>query len=670
MKNANAGAGSARGTFQPFLALLLAAACVPYEGKEALNEPNPGGFGPPPNGGPQPGVGGRGGGPRPSWLDGNPVSSARELPPISGGTLLVLADGNTAVAADSDRDQVSVVDLVGERLLGTVALEQGDEPGRVVQSGPNSVAVLLRGSGAIAQIDTAVGTLVHRQPICSAPRGIDRDTNRNVLVVACGGGELITLAADTLAEQGRVMVERDLRDVVVSGTKLMVSRFRSAEVLVLDSNGNEERRMAPPGSSAANQPPGLRQRRPAPTPTTTPTQPDPRVVRAAEPAVAWRLRPRPAGGVLMLHQEASNDDLGVETGGYAGGGGCNGPVATAVSEFTDAGSRRTGPQLAFMALPVDFALSPDGKKMAVVAAANMEGTIARNQPPVGVYSARMDATTSGPCVFPPPGGAPDPEPVELRLPAGRPVAIAFDGQGRVVVQTREPARVEILSHSGGSVRLSQESRVDTGRDLFHMATQAALACASCHPEGGDDGHVWRFAGLGPRRSQNLRGGILKTAPFHWNGEMRDMSQLMTDVFSERMAGPRLEPREIEVLASWIDRLPALPALAAMAPRGAPMPDPAAVDRGRALFNDAAVGCATCHSGPMFTNNMSVGVGRAEVLQVPSLRGVGWRAPFMHDGCARTLMDRFDPTCGGQVHGNTAGLSQAQKVDLAMFLETL
>jgi hypothetical protein len=668
MKNANAGAGSALGTCRPLLALLLVAACVPYEGKEGLNEPDPGVFEPPPNG-PKPGVGGRGGGsgPRPSWLDGNPVSSARQLPPISGGTLLVLADGNTAVAADSDRDEVSVVDLVGERLLGTVALEQGDEPGRAVQTGPNGVAVLLRGSGAIAQIDTAVGTLVHRQPICSAPRGIDRDTLRNVLVVACAGGELITLAADTLAEQARVMVDRDLRDVVVSGTKLMVSRFRSAELLVLDSNGKEERRVMPPGSISANRPPGLGQR--GPNPTTT--KPDPKVVRAAEPAVAWRLRPRPGGGVLMLHQEASNEELGVETGGYAGGGGCSGPMATAVSQLTETGPGRTGPQLAFMALPVDFALSPDGKRMAVVAAANMEGHIGRTQPPVGVYDARMDTNTMGPCVFPPGGGGPpDPEPIEFRVPAGRPVAVAFDGQGRLVVQTREPARLEIVTHRGGTVRLSLESRVDTGRDLFHMATQAGLACASCHPEGADDGHVWRFDGLGPRRSQNLRGGILKTAPFHWNGEMHDMSQLMTDVFSERMAGPRLEPGEIEVLASWIDRLPAMPALAAMSAPGAAAPDAAAGDRGRALFNDASVGCATCHSGPMFTNNMSVGVGRAEVLQVPSLRGVGWRAPFMHDGCARTLMDRFDPACGGKVHGNTAGLSQAQKIDLAAFLETL
>ena len=33
---------------------------------------------------------------------------------------------------------------------------------------------------------------------------------------------------------------------------------------------------------------------------------------------------------------------------------------------------------------------------------------------------------------------------------------------------------------------------------------------SCHPEGGDDGHVWD-EGIGKRRSQSLRGGILATA---------------------------------------------------------------------------------------------------------------------------------------------------------------
>src|SRR5205823_5468718 len=61
--------------------------------------------------------------------------------PISGGTLLVSRDGKLAVAADSDRDRVYVVDLEQRALRWDVALEAGDEPGRVVEDGAGRVHV-------------------------------------------------------------------------------------------------------------------------------------------------------------------------------------------------------------------------------------------------------------------------------------------------------------------------------------------------------------------------------------------------------------------------------------------------------------------------------------------------------------------------------------------------
>jgi hypothetical protein len=43
---------------------------------------------------------------------------------------------------------------------------------------------------------------------------------------------------------------------------------------------------------------------------------------------------------------------------------------------------------------------------------------------------------------------------------------------------------------------------------------------------------------------------------------------------------------------------------------------------------------------------------------------------MHTGCAATLAGRFDPSCGGNAHGNTSQLSPDQVSDLIAFLETL
>jgi hypothetical protein len=100
------------------------------------------------------------------------------------------------------------------------------------------------------------------------------------------------------------------------------------------------------------------------------------------------------------------------------------------------------------------------------------------------------------------------------------------------------------------------------------------------------------------------------------------------------------------------------------------PDDAAAVRGQVLFDRADVGCSGCHSGPLFTNNQNTPVGKGDALQVPSLLGVAWRTPLMHDGCAATLRDRFDPACGGSAHGDVSMLSEGELSDLIAYLESL
>jgi len=56
--------------------------------------------------------------------------------------------------------------------------------------------------------------------------------------------------------------------------------------------------------------------------------------------------------------------------------------------------------------------------------------------------------------------------------------------------------------------------------------------------------------------------------------------------------------------------------------------------------------------------------------VPSLLGLRWRAPYLHDGCAPTLRDRFGDCGGGDNHGHTSQLAPAQIDDLTAYLETL
>jgi cytochrome c peroxidase len=210
----------------------------------------------------------------------------------------------------------------------------------------------------------------------------------------------------------------------------------------------------------------------------------------------------------------------------------------------------------------------------------------------------------------------------------------------------------------GLANYTTEHQGQPGFALFHTATSGGIACMSCHPEAGDDGHTW---GLfeGSVRTQSLKGGLTPTAPFHWKGELKDMTALLGETFVHRMGGTMPSAAVTQDLGDWLDRVPASrPSVTASAD---------VVAKGQALFNSA--GCTACHSGPAFTNNATVDVGTGGSFQVPSLRGVASRGPWLHDGCAKTLEDRFG-TCGGTNHGNTSNLGASDVSALVAYLRSL
>lgn len=162
----------------------------------------------------------------------------------------------------------------------------------------------------------------------------------------------------------------------------------------------------------------------------------------------------------------------------------------------------------------------------------------------------------------------------------------------------------------------------------------------------------------------MRGGISATTPFHWDGSEANLARLVDDVFSGRMAGPGLSGDQIDALQVWVDSIPPPPVTAGL--------DMAAVARGKALFDDSKIACASCHGGALLTNNATIDVGTGGAFQVSSLRGVSWRAPFMHDGCATTLNERFfSASCGGgDKHGFTSALTTSEVDDLVTYLQAL
>jgi cytochrome c len=359
----------------------------------------------------------------------------------------------------------------------------------------------------------------------------------------------------------------------------------------------------------------------------------------------------------MVFQLTQIGELTKIDGGW--GGRCRHIVDTAVSWVRTDGLAWSVENVQAV-LPVDVAISADGARIAVASAAAT--TVPLGLPTFQRFETlsapSVGTRTSGSCGWiggPPPPLAFD----EAPTPAGRVVALAYDNEARLIVQTREPSA---LVRGGQSVALPGASRKHTGHELFHFATKEALACASCHPEGQDDGHVWTFPGQGERRTQNVSGGILGTEPFHWNGDLANFEMLVHETFNRRMEGPLLHPVYVNALASWIDKIPR--------PAGIAPSDPAAAERGHAIFVDSAVGCATCHAGAKLTNNGTFDVRTGGAFQVPSLLGLALRAPYLHTGCAATLAERLGPCGGGDAHGHMSGLTAQNLADLVAYLETL
>jgi cytochrome c553 len=624
-------------------------------------------------------------------VPGEVVRSSVAPAPINGGTLIVTKDGSAAVAADPDRDRVVIVDIKGAQVLGTVQLEPGDEPGRLVEDGAHRVHVVLRRSGQLATISLDDRKLLTRRYVCPVPQGLDYDATADSVLVACTSGELVTLAASGGPATRSVHVDIDLRDVIVAQGRLFVTRFKSAELLELDADAAVISRRAPAALQAQSF-------------EKVPSGDGGPQLRTFSASVAWRALATPDGRISMLHQRGQVEAValhsaqapdggvpmdcsqgcsgsasgpgfpGAPGGGSAYGGSlpCDSIVQSGVSQLgmTDS-SVVSGPMLASVTLAVDAAVSPDGQWLAigVAGSSSAKGFNLPTSPtspnalvlPTGPA---MDASLVGTCLQP--GSMPSGV-----IVTGQVVAVAFDGAGRLVMQTRDPNRIQVIENPSScfgctsysaDVDMGGESRRDTGHDIFHTNAGAGLACASCHPNGGDDGRTWQFTDIGPRRTQLFNMGIRDTLPLHWDGALPTFDSLIQEVFERRMGGPVLASDQISAMSDWLDSLHP----------NTPMrrPDDPAAARGQVLFESKDAGCTNCHTGPKLTNNTTVDVGTQGQFQVPSLIGVAYHEPYIHTGCAQTLRQRFDPSCGGKGHGNTAGLSEDQLGDLVAYLESL
>lgn len=552
---------------------------------------------------------------------------------LIGGTIAVLDESMVAVS-DPERDAVNFVSISARRTVGRVMLRPGDRPARAVFDGDKKLQVVLRGTGELATIDPEKRVVLSRTAVCPEPRGLTWNAASQALLVACATGELVTLSKIAPMETRRLGA--DLRDVVAEGSEVRVSTFRTPRLLQLGERPFDL------------------------------TLPEVLAGRPMAPTVATRMVSQ-GGTTVIVHQHAAADDVSLIGGNgapvrpapptvpyYGAGLGASGTpcnpavVRTAVSLVED--GRVTGTLQVPGVVPMDAALSPSGSEVVVVHAGN--GELSR------LPLSRLRQAQPTACA---PMSAPLLLDADGRRDSrfGSPVGVAFLPNGTLLVHSREPSRLFVLPPTGQAFDLGLvTSRVETpGQRLFYEGV-GGIACASCHPEGHDDGHTWLIEGK-RRRTQALAGGLKATAPFHWEGDRKDFTELLEDTFVRRMGGILPDAPVIGSLERMLDGVPPL--------RPPSTDTPVDLKKGRAVFEKA--GCQGCHSGPKLTNDLSFDVGTGERLQVPSLVGVAGRGPWMHDGCAKTLTQRFtNETCGGKRHGSVSTLSAEELGLLVAFIE--
>jgi len=305
-------------------------------------------------------------------------------------------------------------------------------------------------------------------------------------------------------------------------------------------------------------------------------------------------------------------------------------------------------------------------------------------------------------------------------PAG--VALSRDERFAYVYcrTTFDVARVELGPGTTTFVHLADDGLpVDAsyGRRLFADARSPALSgglcCASCHPEGRDDGYVWREASVGQgtsgahflgrrenakpdapgngdpapqlaifaRQTPMLAGRVRASGPFGWHAESPDLpKRLMLGTALHRAPWQEtfIDPGSGEQLSKLdylVDYL-----------RSGLLPPPTLVrdldateSRGKAIFESDEARCSRCHvPANEFTDRAATSMPLATRLgfdeelnrsfKTPSLWFIAGTAPYFHDGSQASLEDLVRNNHDRM--GKTSHLDAGDQAALIAFLRTL
>ncbi len=579
-----------------------------------------------------------------------PVASAQTR---SAGLMAFNGAGDRLACSNRDSGTVTVLKYPGLDVLNEVKV--GSHPEGVAWIGDSALlACCVYGDDKIVIVDTATGTVVASVDVFDEPYGVVSNSDGSKLFVTLEyPGQVVQIDPKTATVAAEWNVGAMLRGLAISrdDQSLFVTEYLSAKLIEVSTKDGAVVR----SWDAASTDNLCRQ-----------------VVLSPDESKAYlthiRSRVTAAHGNGSIFPYVSVARLSGEKNGTR--------LRVPMDSFR--GARVT-------ANPWDCDVSADGNALCVVFAGTNDMYVAKV---VNDNFSELDYAN---------GMVVGNNPRAVRFTPSGSTAVVYNALDFEVVEydlsdRRAVARAKVTENPLGEELL-------LGKKLFYTALQPMsarswISCSSCHPDGDADGRTWQQP-EGLRQTQPLA-GLSWTHPVHWSADRDEVQDFEHTIRGKLMQGQGLLKGSLpEALKDPISgRSKPLDALAAytnshhfpMSPHAKTGLSDAA-KRGREIFFSPATKCATCHSGPMFSDSQpkadgkfvlhDVGTGKDDPSELmspaydtPTLLGIYRSAPYLHHGTAATLKDVLTTCNKNDQHGTTSHLSDAEVNDLVEFLKAL
>ncbi len=573
-------------------------------------------------------------------------------------SLAVYQGGKRLVTANQTSGSVSLVDTTTRKVLHE--LPTGDKPAGIAVTADGKTAVVSHWYGydvAVLKIEGDRLSVLGRIEVGPEPRGVAISNDSKSAYVAVGvSDEIVRIDLSGLKISGRVTVGREPRSISISpdGNTLVTTNARSKSFsvvdlasfkktrdLVIDGDNLRQSAISPDGKYAYTV--NMKNRGFATT--------------KGNIDIGWVVGQRVTRSLISGSDETPYETVSLDPQGLAVGDvyGC--------------------------------AISPDGKHLAISAAGTHEVILLRlDLSPLPWRSNGSRDLLAAELVR-------DKERLRRIKTGGRPMELAFSPDGKTLYTTNyfENSVQAIDISSGrrtGEIELggpSEPSLARKGEVLFHDAERSFnqwYSCATCHADSHTNGldfdtmndgwHDYSTAHERSRKKVPSMRRVAKTGPWTWHGWQTSLDEAMIESFTKSMQGTEPSDDEVKEIVAYISSLD-YPKNPNRAPDGSLT---ASAERGKRVFESSKAACNTCHGGPEFTDGKVHDVGLDEPgtrytgHNPPSLRGAYDKAPYLHDGRAKTLIETLKGDHSPEKVTGLGELTDDELKDLVEYVKSL